>query len=65
MKFKVTEEVKDFREVDGEYKTVMARKRYEVHTWDDLQNWFLSLIDFSKGPVTIEVEKIEEEDDEQ
>jgi hypothetical protein len=62
MKFRITELVETYGVVGDEYKTIHAKKRYEVRSWDDLQNFLLTLIDFSDGTVKLEIEK--EDDDE-
>lgn len=65
MRFEIKELVKGSKVIDGKYHYIDAEKVYSLNNWDDLQNWFLSLVDFSKGPVRIEVNKIEEADNEQ
>ena len=60
MKFKFTEYIKEFTHIKEEYDYVEVRKNYECNTYDDLQNLFLTLVDFSSGKLKFEVEKIEE-----
>ena len=62
-RFKVTEIVRDFTHIDDKYVYVEVPKKYVVHNWDDLQNLFLSLVDFSDGSLKLEITKevIEEE----
>lgn len=64
MKFRLTETIKEFAHIEDKYGYVEVKKPYECSTYDDLQNIFLTLVDFSSGKLTFEVEKIEEEGDE-
>lgn len=63
MKFTVTEYIKKYMDVGGDYQYVEVEKEYLVDTWDDLQNLLMTLIDFSKKKIKFEVEK--EADNEQ
>lgn len=60
MKFVLTEIIKDFTHIKEEYGYVEIKKVYECNTYDDLQNIFLTLVDFSTKKLSFEVEKIEE-----
>ena len=62
MRFRLTETIKDFVHIKEEYGYVEVKKTYEVSNYDDLQNLFLTLVDFSSGKLAFEVEKIEEVD---
>lgn len=57
MRFKITQYITDYVKVGDEYKTVEVRNKFVVDTWDDLQNLFLTLIDFTDGKIKFEVEK--------
>lgn len=57
MRFKVTQYITDYVKVGEEYRTVEVRNKFAVDTWDDLQNLFLTLIDFTDGKIKFEVEK--------
>ena len=57
MRFKVTQYITDYIKVGDEYRTVEVRNKFVVDTWDDLQNLFLTLIDFADSKVKFEVEK--------
>lgn len=57
MRFKVTQYITDYVKVGEEYRTVEVRNKFVVDTWDDLQNLFLTLIDFTDGKIKFEVEK--------
>ena len=59
MKFKLTECIKQYTRIKEEYGYVEVKKTYECNTYDDLQNLFLTLVDFSSGKLNFEVEKIE------
>lgn len=60
MKFVLTETIKDFTHIKEEYGYVEVKKAYECNTYDDLQNIFLTLVDFSTKKLNLEVEKVEE-----
>lgn len=60
MKFILTETIKDFTHIKEEYGYVEVKKAYECNTYDDLQNIFLTLVDFSTKKLNLEVEKVEE-----
>lgn len=60
MKFILTETIKAFAHIKEEYGYVEVKKAYECNTYDDLQNIFLTLVDFSTKKLSIEVEKVEE-----
>lgn len=60
MKFVLTEIIKDFTHIEEKYGYVEVKKVYECNTYDDLQNIFLTLVDFSTKKLSFEVEKIEE-----
>lgn len=57
MRFKITQYITDYVKVGDEYRTVEVRNKFVVDTWDDLQNLFLTLIDFTDGKIKFEVEK--------
>ena len=57
MKFTVTEFIKKYMKVGDDYQYVEVEKKYSVNNWDDLQNMLMSLIDFSDGPIKLEVRK--------
>ena len=57
MRFKITQYITDYVKVGEEYRTVEVRNKFAVDTWDDLQNLFLTLIDFTDGKIKFEVEK--------
>ena len=57
MKFTVTEFIKKYMKIGDDYQYVEVEKKYSVNNWDDLQNMLMSLIDFSDGPIKLEVRK--------
>lgn len=57
MRFKITQYITDYVKVGDEYRTVEVKNKFVVDTWDDLQNLFLTLIDFTDGKIKFEVEK--------
>lgn len=59
IRFKVTQYVKDYVKVGDEYRHVEAESKYEVYSYDDLQNLLLTLIDFGSGTLKFEVRKEE------
>lgn len=60
MKFILTETIREFAHIKEEYGYVEVKKAYECNTYDDLQNIFLTLVDFSTKKLSFEVEKVEE-----
>lgn len=60
MKFILTETIEEFTHIKEEYGYVEVKKSYECNTYDDLQNIFLTLVDFSTKKLSFEVEKVEE-----
>lgn len=62
MKFRLTETIKEYTHIEDKYGYVEVKKPYECSTYDDLQNIFLTLVDYSTDKLRLEVEKIEEVD---
>lgn len=61
-KFTLTEKIRDYVRIDeDEWKHVDVEKKYAVNNYDDLQNLFLTLVDFSTGTLRFEVKKEEVE----
>ena len=58
-KFTLTEVIRDYTHIKEEYGYVEVRKVYECSNYDDLQNIFLTLVDFSDGPLKFEITKEE------
>lgn len=58
-KFTLTEVIRDYTHIKEEYGYVEVKKVYECSNYDDLQNIFLTLVDFSNGPLKFEVTKEE------
>lgn len=58
-KFTLTEVIRDYTHIKEEYGYVEVRKVYECSNYDDLQNIFLTLVDFSSGPLKFEITKEE------
>lgn len=63
MKFILTETIKEFTHIKDEYGYVEVKKVYECNSFDDLQNIFLTLVDFSKDKLNFEIEKVEGEEE--
>lgn len=63
MRFRLTETIKEFTHIEDKYGYVEVKKPYECSTYDDLQNIFLTLVDYSTDKLRLEVDKIEEADD--
>ena len=59
MAYKFTLTDRDYTHIKEEYGYVEVRKVYECSNYDDLQNIFLTLVDFSSGPLKFEVTKEE------
>lgn len=58
-KFTLTEIIRDYTHIKEEYGYVEVKKVYECSNYDDLQNIFLTLVDFSNGPLKFEITKEE------
>ena len=58
-KFTLTEIIRDYTRIKEEYGYVEVKKVYECSNYDDLQNIFLTLVDFSSGPLKFEITKEE------
>lgn len=56
-KFTLTEIIRDFTHIKEEYGYAEVRKVYECSNYDDLQNLFLTLVDFSDSPLKFEIQK--------
>lgn len=57
MKFTLTEYIKKFMQVGDEYKYIEVPKAYVCNNYDDLQNLFLTLVDFSTDTLKFEIKK--------
>lgn len=57
MKFTLTEFIKEWARIDDKYGYVEVKKVYECNNYDDLQNLFLTLVDFSTDTLKIEIKK--------
>lgn len=57
MKFTLTEFIKEWARIKEEYGYVEVKKVYECGNYDDLQNLFLTLVDFSTDTLKIEIKK--------
>lgn len=58
-KFTVTQHIKVYADIKGNYDYVDAKNRFVVHNYDDLQNLLMTLIDFSDDKLSFDVEKEE------
>ena len=63
MKFELTQKIGGYTEVNDKYERVTVKQTFTCNTYDDLQNLFLTLVDFSSGTLDFSVKKIEEEAD--
>lgn len=57
MKFTLTEFIKEWARIDDKYGYVEVKKVYECNNYDDLQNLFLTLVDFSTDTLKFEIKK--------
>lgn len=57
MKFTLTEFIKEWARIKEEYGYVEVKKAYECNNYDDLQNLFLTLVDFSTDTLKFEIKK--------
>ena len=60
--FNVYMDVRTYAKVEGEYQNIIATKKFVVHTYDDLQNLLLTLIESSDDSLTVKIAKEEVED---
>ncbi len=63
MRFELEQKITEFTHIKEEYGSVTVKQTFHCKNYDDLQNIFLTLVDFSNGPLEFTVKKIEEEDD--
>ena len=62
VQIKVTQYVKDFVKVDGEYKHVEVEQKLNFDTYDDFQNWLGYTVEALEGkPLKIEIKMEKEE----
>lgn len=65
-KFTLIEKIRDYVRIDGdEWKHVDVEKKYVVNNYDDLQNLFLTLVDFTEDGKTLRFEVKKETFDEE
>lgn len=57
MKFTLTEFIKEWARIDDKYGYVEVKKEYVCSNYDDLQNLFLTLVDFSTDTLKFEIKK--------
>lgn len=58
-KFTMTEIIRNYTSIQDKYGYVDIKKVYECNNYDELQNLFLTLVDFSKEPLHLEIVKEE------
>ena len=63
MRFELEQKITEFTHIKDEYGNVTVKQSFNCKNYDDLQTIFLTLVDFSNGPLEFTVRKIEEEDD--
>ena len=56
-KFTLTEIIREYTHIKEEYGYVDIKKVYECTNYDDLQNLFLTLVDFSTDELTLKIKK--------
>lgn len=64
-KFTLTEIIREYTHIKEEYGYVEVRKVYECSNYDDLQNLFLTLVDFTEDGKTLKFEVKKETFDEE
>ena len=63
MRFKITQYITDYINVDGEYKNVEVQNKYECGNFDDLQDLIMTIVDHSSKDVKFNIKKEEDEID--
>lgn len=56
-KFTLTEIIREYIHIKEEYGYVDINKVYECTNYDDLQNLFMMLVDFSTDELTLKIKK--------
>ena len=64
-KFTLTEIIREYTHIKEEYGYVDVKKVYVCYNFDDLQNLFLTLVDFTEDDKTLKVEIKKETFDEE
>lgn len=62
IKFDVRMMVSTYAKVGDEYQSVEATKKFIVHTYDDLQNLFLTLVESSDDTLHLKIDRKEVDD---
>lgn len=63
MRFKLEQKIGGYTLVNDKYESVTVKQTFQCKNYDDLQNLFLTLVDFGEGTLDFSVKKIEEEDE--
>ena len=63
MRFELEQKIGGYKLVNDKYESVTVKQKFQCKNYDDLQNLFLTLVDFGEGTLDFSVKKIEEEDD--
>ena len=61
MRFELEQKISGYTLVNDKYEPVTVKQKFQCKTYDDLQNLFLTLVDFGDGTLDFSVKKIEEE----
>lgn len=63
MKFELEQKVGGYTLVNDKFESVTVNQKFQCKNYDDLQNLFLTLVDFGEGTLDFSVKKIKEEDE--
>lgn len=63
MRFELEQKISGYTLVNDKYESATLKQKFQCKNYDDLQNLFLTLVDFSEGTLDFSVKKIEEEDE--
>lgn len=63
MRFELEQKISGYTLVNDKYESVTVKQKFQCKTYDDLQNLFLTLVDFSNETLDFSIKKIEEEDE--
>lgn len=62
MRFELEQKISGYTLVNDKYKSATLKQKFQCKNYDDLQNLFLTLVDFSEGTLDFSVKKIEEDE---
>ena len=61
MRFELEQKISGYTLINDKYESTTLKQKFQCKNYDDLQNLFLTLVDFGEGTLDFSVKKIEEE----